>query len=445
MLMRRTIVADVATKAQRDASERFRTAPRVLIATDISGAYGVNIKQGAVRYAAECGHWKVTCTLDTDIDFILSQNDAGKSQWNGVIAQTCPLVSEELDCRKVSEELLRRDLIAVNVSDLRSDFLACFPSVISDNTAIGHAGAEHLLKRGFRNLAFCGLADTAYANQRYEGFATRAAQAGRCVVRYAMDVGRKDLRDDLHRWLADLPRPCGVMASNDVMAKRIIDICAVHRIDVPWEIAVVGVDDDPMLCTTAATAISSVAIAAEEIGYRAARLLDELMQGATPAPSGPILIPPRSVVLRQSSDVVAVNDAVVARAIRFIHARVAQPIAVTDVAEHVGLSSRALELRFRATMGCSPSTAIRHARVDLAKKLIDSTTASLCQIAGRSGFRDQAYLSRVFRSVTGMHPQEYRDRKTTRQGSLGVNRPPESSDASSSRHGSRSSTHQNSV
>lgn len=401
MLIRSAMSLGGALEDRQQASLRFKAAPRVLVVTDIGGAYGNRVRQGAIRYAGEQRHWKLLCLADFMLREAFGCDQRGQPRYEGMIVQTTDVMVDYLAQGKMP---------VVNVSDRRADLLERFPSVVSDNAAIGRLGAEHLLVRNFRRLAFCGMANCAYATQRRNGFRALAADAGREVDEYWMNLGG-DYETDLRAWLRSLPPRTGVMASNDVLAWHIVAGCAACGISVPWEIAVLGVDDDPMLCASAACPISSIVIEAERVGYEAAKLLDGLMRGTvSPADQGAILLPPRSVVLRQSSDVVASDDPLVVRAVRFIRERITRPVTVTEIADHLDLSPRALELKFRASIGSSPSAVIRQIRVEHVKKLMDHTETPLYQIAGENGFRDLACLIRMFRQVTGLHPQQYRDR-----------------------------------
>lgn len=401
MLMRRTKASGAALEGRQEASERFRAAPRVLVVTDIGGAYGCRVRQGAIRYAGTQGYWKLLCEADFILEEVFRRDRFGRPWYGGMIVQTTDAMVDYLDQWEVP---------VVNVSDQRADVLSRLPSVISDNFAIGRLGAEHLLVRNFRRLAFCGAAGCHYAQQRRDGFMALATEAGRQVDELWMDLS-KDNEAALLAWLKTLPPRTGLMASNDVVAWHVVARCAAGGISVPWEIAVLGVDDDPTLCASAACPISSVVVEAEQVGYQAAKLLDGLMRGTvSPADRGSIVLPPRSVILRQSSDVVASDDPLVVRAVRFIRERVTRPVTVTDIADHLDLSPRALELKFQASIGSSPSAVIRQIRIEHVKTLMDLTEAPLYHIAGENGFRDLSCLNRMFRQVTGLHPQQYRDR-----------------------------------
>jgi LacI family transcriptional regulator len=178
---------------------------------------------------------------------------------------------------------------------------------------------------------------------------------------------------------------------------------------VPEDVAVVGVDNDELICETSRVPLSSVAVSAERIGFEAASLLERMMKGEA-VDVGPLCIPPQGVVVRQSSDVLAIEDENVADALRYIADNAHKPIGVEDVLDHLTISRRQLEKRFQTVLGRSPAAEIRRIRIEKAKHLMDSTNLPLSRIAERSGFHDVSFLGKSFRRETGMTPTQYRRR-----------------------------------
>jgi LacI family transcriptional regulator len=189
-----------------------------------------------------------------------------------------------------------------------------FPQIVSDMEAIGALGAEHLIERGFRNLAFCGFSGELWCNERQAGFARVAREhGGNLCGTYATPWA--DLRahpwqverDWIARWLRTLPRPLGVMACNDVRGQHVLDACAQIKASVPDEIAVVGVDNSEPFCELCSPPLSSVVPNAERIGYEAAALLDGWLRGEKVEPITRKILP-LNVVARQSTDTLAIED-----------------------------------------------------------------------------------------------------------------------------------------
>lgn len=288
------------------------------------------------------------------------------------------------------------------------------PNLGTDDAAIGEMGAEYLMNRGFRHLAFrCESAPSPAGDRRYGGFLRRLDREGLPCHPFA--VANPDetpqQQEEVDRltgeWLKGLTRPVGVMAWNDEYGVRLIRVAERVGLRVPEEVAVLGVDNDEMLCELAKIPLSSVQPGADRVGYEAARLLDRMMMGDRP-PSEPILIHPIHVITRRSTDILAVDDAVVAQALRYIRNHACDPIFVGQVVKQLPLCRRAVERRFSEAMGRTMHDEIHRVRTDVARNLLQSTSMLIPEIARRAGFQDAKRFSRVFRKNVGVSPTEYR-------------------------------------
>jgi LacI family transcriptional regulator len=204
-----------------------------------------------------------------------------------------------------------------------------------------------------------------------------------------------------------MPRPAGVMACNDMRGQHVLDACQRVRLGVPEQVAVIGVDDDVLLCELCDPPLSSVVPNAERIGYEAAALLDRLMAGEKP-PREEWRIEPLGVTTRQSSDVLAIDDPNVASAVRYIREHACRGATVPDVLQHVPLSRTILERRFRKYLGRSPQAEIRAVQLKRVQQLLAETDLRLERIAELAGFEHPEYMSVVFKRQTGQTPGEYR-------------------------------------
>ncbi len=275
----------------------------------------------------------------------------------------------------------------------------------------GRLAAEHFLDRGFRNFAFCGYAETVY-DRRQEAFAAQLAKVGRTVDVYRRPWVKRERwwgvqQQHMAQWLAGLPKPVGLFAGNDDVGRRVLEACQAARLAVPDEVAVLGVDNDELLCELCNPPLSSIAFSTEKAGFEAAAALEQMMSGKRPN-RAEIIVEPSTVIARQSSDVMAMEDHEVAMAVRFIREHAMDPIHVEDVLEAVPLSRRAMETRFRRVLGRSPNVEILRAHVDRAKLLLATTSMAIPWIAQHSGFATPDYMSFIFRRATGMKPLEYR-------------------------------------
>ena len=241
---------------------------------------------------------------------------------------------------------------------------------------------------------------------------SRAENAPCFVYQPSRDRSRIDGRqtEDIARWVRKLPKPIGIMATYDYRAQQLLDGCRRHGIEVPDQVAVIGVDNDELLCELAHPPLTSIIPNTHRTGYEAAALLDGLMSGA-PAPSLTHLIPPLGVATRQSTDVLAIEDPHVARAMRHIRDHACEGIDVADVLHAVPQARRLLERRFKKILGRTPHEEILRVQLDRVKTLLSQTDLSLADIAERTGFEHVEYLSVVFKKKVGVPPSQYRSRQ----------------------------------
>ncbi len=289
------------------------------------------------------------------------------------------------------------------------------PSVIPDERRIGKAGAEHLLGLGLEELAFVGPASP-WSRARAAGF-VRAARHARANVHLA-GVGPKtgrwsfrsfERRETLERWLLSLPRPVGVMCAADWVAEKILHACLHCEIHVPDEVAILGVDNTDTRCDFAAVPLSSVDTGMENLAKAAGQLLVRRLCGEE-VPAEPVVIEPIGVVGRASTDVIAVADEYLRRAMEFIRDRYSDNIGVSDILDEVPISRSSLERRFRARLGRSPGQELRRVRLEAAGNLLARTDLPLVDIAVRTGFQYISYLSKSFKESFGLTPSQYRRR-----------------------------------
>lgn len=300
----------------------------------------------------------------------------------------------------------------VNVSGVLPDLP--FPRVVVDHEAVGQMAAEHLLSQGVTQFGFVGFAQHAFSIGRETGFRRAVEQAGHRIAVFYDRQQRAGDPDGLWRWnpsmlewLRSLPTPVGVLTSHDIQGLQVSEYCRQIGLNVPEQIAIVGVDDDDLLCNLARPSLSSVALPGERLGYEAAGMLEQLLKGKR-LKDRLRQLPPVKVRIRQSSDIQAIPDHDVAQAVRFIRDHSAEPIRVSDVLKAVPTSRRSLERRFRKLLQRGVSEEIRRVHLDLARALLVDTDLPMSRIAECSGFTDGRQLSIVFRQSTGMTPTHWR-------------------------------------
>jgi LacI family transcriptional regulator len=390
----------VMPKAPRSKPARI---PQVAVLVDTSRSYGRDIVRGIRRYVAEHGPW----SLYLEPRDLRSRFPDWLKDWPG----------DGILSRTVDAAMLRQlKATKLPVIELRTTVLPhSFPFVGMDNRIVGTRVAEHLRNRGFQRFA-CYL-DTAEAFfvERSEYFAqTLRAQGFECSLFKSGGAGTKRLRWDEHQralseWLTSLEKPVGVFAVNDQLGFWLLDAARRAGIAVPEEVAVVGAENDNMLCDTASPPLSSVRLRGQAVGYEAARMLDEWMaKQRVPKPGEKHLLAPGDIVVRQSSDIVAVEDPRIAEALRFIRQHATEQIDVTRVARETALSRSVLERRMKALIGRSPGEEINRIRFAAVEKLLTQTDLTLDAIAARCGFTHPQYMAGAFRKRAGMTPGEFR-------------------------------------
>ncbi len=293
------------------------------------------------------------------------------------------------------------------------------PRVVYDNGMIGELAAHHFLERGFRHAAFLNCGNFWNETERIGRF-RKVLAAGGCqyhgipLHQHARPQRLGGTFEDMQRgrqWLASflrqLPKPLAIATRADDDALLALDACDLAGLSVPEEVAVLGGDNDPLICDYARVPLSSIDFNWERIGYEGARLLDGLMDGGEMSAEA-LVIPPKGVVTRLSTNVLAVPNVRVARAIRFIWEHYREDIGTDQVATAAGISRRSLEREFKRHFGLTVAHEIAHVRVDRAKQLLLETPLKGHVIAEQCGFPDVYRFSKVFHRLTGVRPGAFR-------------------------------------
>lgn len=320
------------------------------------------------------------------------------------------------------EEVVKLGIPAVVVGHSRTEVPGLI-NVVTDSQGVGQKAAQHLIDCGLRHFGYCGLTRSGieeaapWSRQREESFFGCLREAG--FAGQAFEVQGGVHRAGWHRelqaladWLGRLPRPVGVMACNDDCGQQVIEACRLAGLQIPDEIAVIGVDNDDLISGLSNPPMSSVALNFERAGYECAEALDRLIRGQPPA-TRRILVEASHVAVRHSTNLFAVEDEVVSRALRFIREESRHPVGVDEVARAVALSRRTLEKRFRSALHRSVLAEIRRMRVEHICRLLVATNRPVAEIAGHLGFDGPQHIARYFRAEKGITPREFRRRSQT--------------------------------
>ena len=374
--------------------------PHVALIVATAKQYDRGLLRGIGRYIKGHGPWSVYIEERGQEDEIPSWLSVWRG--DGIIARIKDVpMAEALLATGAPIVELRRQVIGFDL-----------PAVHCDDEAISHMAIRHFQERGFRHFAFCGRPGARWSDLREAAFRDRLADLGYACHLYSWPRQARDLtweqeQDDVAHWLAELPHPVGVLACNDIRGLQVRDACRRIDLSVPEGVAVLGVDNDEVLCELSDPPLSSIDQDLERIGYEAAALLDRLMAGEA-ATANPILIEPLGIVARLSTDSVAIDDPAVATALRVIRQFACDNKGVDYVAERTGLSRRALQRRFKALTGRTLQEEILNTQLARVRQMLAETELKLESIARKSGFHYAGYMCSYFKKKTGMTPGEYR-------------------------------------
>lgn len=366
-------------------------------------AFYRNILQGIRDYADLHPEWL----------FMPLREESGKLRWYGSEPPSGIIAS--IHTPALAKALRSWQSPLVNVSSVLHD--SPFPRVVPNGEAISRMAAAHLLERGLRNFGFVGHPDHLYSVEREASFCAALKAAGANVscfharrdhpFRPHAEIQRLDRR--IEAWLSDLPKPAGIMVATDFWGVELTEACRQVEVRIPEDVAIIGVGNDDLYTEFSRPSLSSVVLPTRKIGYEAAALLDRLLMGRRP-PARPILIEPTRIHVRQSTDVLAIDDPVVKAAARFIRDRAHVAISVDDVLHEICLSRRPLERRFRQSLTRGVAEEIRRAHLDRSQRLLAETHLSMEAVARQSGFEGARHMAAVYRRELGLSPSRYRER-----------------------------------
>lgn len=382
--------------------------PRVALLIESSRNYGRGILHGIARYVHTNGPWSCF-TQERELQ-------SGIPDWlknwkgDGIIAR--------IEDQRTARALLKLGVPVVDVlGNARFDGIPFFDT---DAKAVARIAGDFFLRAGFNHFAYCGYRRIAFSDRRESAFQEYIVSHGFKVAVFspltqlkgrghiqAIEQSGLGAEAAIAEWLRRQPRPLALFACNDIRAQQVLNACREHGIRVPEEVAVMGVDNDDVLCSLCEPQLSSIEPDTERIGYEAAALLDQMMRGRK-VTTKCVLIPPIRIVERTSTDVVALEDSITVNAVRFIRDHVHEGIAVKDVMAHVNRSRSDLEQRFRKWLKTSVRTEILRRRLDRVCSLLQQTNLNLEEIARRSGFSTSAHLCRLFQSRFKQSPTRFR-------------------------------------
>ena len=378
---------------------------KIILLSDFSEEYNKNLLRGITRYSKDHGPWTF-CKMPTyyretiGIDGILQW--AKDWEADGIIGQ---FYNDE-EVKKFTEAK-----IPVIAQDFKERFTD-IPNITGSYRDTGRLGADYFLKKGFKNFAFYGFGNIVWSRERAEGFEERVQEAGYDVHYYELQDGQSmDLwyykPSALSVWLNSLPKPIALMTCDDNQGHHITEAARHAGIRIPDEVAVLGVDNDELICDLSDPPLSSIELDSEKSGYEAARLMEHMIETKTYT-AADIMVKATQVVTRHSTDIFASKDKYIVSALKYIHGNLDKNLKVDQILKEVPLSRRSLEKRFILTTGYPVYEYIYNQRIEKFTQKLLETDMTIFEIALDLGLSDSKNIARQFKQIKGLTPMEYR-------------------------------------
>lgn len=389
-----------------------KQTPKIGLLVEITREFGRGICRGISELARQTGAFS---------PYLLSASDIGKADvlrtYDGFVAR----VMNDRIAKALADA--RRPVVDIYYDKPRNGFAI----VKTRHSRIGAIAAEHFLERRFKNFAFCGFAGGRFSDYCRAAFASSLAK--RSVKCHAYEPDRRVRYDfnpqvlinerlqaapdakDVLSWLKKLPKPVGIFCPNDLRAWQILQICKQNDINVPREVAILGLDNDILVCGLANPMMSSIDPDTEAIGRCAAETLLEMIANPSLADRRLVRqIAPVGVVERDSTAVYPIEPTWLSDALVFINRNIANNLTAADVYREIGLSHTQVDKMFKAKLGTSVQKEIAESRLERARHLVETTRLPVLEIAPKCGFSTAQYLIRSFTKKFGVSPLAWRAR-----------------------------------
>lgn len=393
--------------------------PHVLLLIESSRAYGRGCLMGIASYIRTHSPWRVLHLergLQESVpDIVLKQ------RFDGVIAR--------METDAIANSVKHLNVPTVDLRGMLPPAGGC--TFDTDAVACADLAIEHFRSRGFQHVAYCGYPRVDFSDKRRDAFLENAGAKRLNVSVFQPDVGPEARAKDGHRattvdtlqselageldeellgsWLMELPKPVGIFVCNDMRGRQVLNAVRKTPFRVPDQVAVLGVDDDEVICDLATPPLSSIEPDTFRMGFEGAETLGRLMRGESDLPEK-VLIPPIRIATRRSTDILAVDDPDLAAAIQFIRAHGCESIGVKDVLKATNVSRATLERRFREVLQRSPREEIERVKIERVRMLLTESNYSLDHIAGLTGYNTASHLVTSFRRVYDCTPGQFRSR-----------------------------------
>ena len=372
--------------------------PRVMVLIETSRAFGRDFITGINEYVRKNGPW-IFYTEPRGLKF--TERDIKDWEVDGIITRNTPL----------RNKLYKLNVPVINVLHYSTPEEKV-PVVKTDAALISKLAATHLLGLGYRNFGYCGFSNLDWSRERQKCFKELIERASYKVESYSEpSPGEyKDWKKELSKmaeWLKGLRKPVGIMACNDDRGHHALEACKFAGLRVPEDVAILGVDNDTLICEMSDPPLSSIALNTIKAGYETAALLDKLISKQI-TKINEIIVAPTHVINRQSTDIFAIDDENIVKALLYISRNVRRKINVTEIVNSTSLSRRSLETRFKNILGRSIMEEVRRMRIELISQLLIDTDLSISEICNSFNFIELDHIARYFKKETGVALREFR-------------------------------------
>lgn len=365
--------------------------------------YPRDLVRGIAHYAFLRGNWRF---YKEDRFYSKGKRKHRDYSWIGRLGAHGIITRDSVGIKQLAET----GIPMVSVADFYEK-VEGIVEVNTDNNKIAQMAVDYFLRKGFRNFGFCGFKDMPWSSGREKNFVRILKQAGHPAGCYNSSSRRMLNWDREHpnmiKWLKTLPKPVAILCCNDDRGNDLVEACKAGGFKVPFEIAVLGIDDDYQVCDLSNPPLSSVSLSTKKAGYKAAEILDRMMSGKKPD-TWRIIVNPLEVVSRQSTDTMAISDPQVAQALQFINENSRNIIQVSDVSNVVGCSRKGIDKKFQRFLGHTVFAEIRRVRTEAICHMLHEADLSITQIALQLGYNDSDHIARFFKQEMNMTPMAYR-------------------------------------
>ncbi len=388
------------------SSASSHEAPTVAVLVDTSTGWGRRLIRGVTNYALKHGPWH------------LWVEERGRSElmhipsgWDG------DAVIARIATPKLGDELKELGLPVINVSGIELPGVD-FPRVTVNYEGGAELAMDHFTDRGYHNFGYTGPLQLRYVKRHAGTFRKAAESHGAACHEFDYRTGMSSMRqwrrraDEMGDWIASLPKPVAIFCWATTTGLQLLDICRNRNISVPDEVAVLGGDDDPLLCEAASPPLSAIVTASEQQGYLAATFLDDLLQGKQVEAN--TLVDPIEITTRRSTEALAIKDDELRKAVIYLRQNAYRSLSIEDVANAVPMTRRSLERKFRQNFERTPHEELQRLRLGRVKALLAQTDLPISQVAQRAGFANPEHMATLFRKTFADTPLRYRSKVRAR-------------------------------